>query len=159
LKRNFTRGLSIGRWIYLLFYVIICSHVCCSIQTDVAGEKAQIEKLIREYNKAFDRGDISGFSQYCSPDMEFYTLDGRALKNPDFIGFLSPMFARWTNLTTEVSKLKIEIAGTYAFAKYHTKFTFVSNNNDLEMNNLLTVIFRKYGDEWKIIHYHMSTHN
>jgi len=153
---KYTEGYIVATF-FLLHLAIICIVTGCSNQTDIASDKACIEKLICEYNKAFDRSDITGFSQYCSPDMEFYTLDGRAFKNPDFIGFLSPLFSRWTNLQTKVSNLEIEIAGRFAFAKYHTKFTFVSNNNNLEMNNLLTVIFKKYGDEWKIIHYHMST--
>lgn len=141
----------------LLVRVIFVMLAACSNQPDAASETARIEQLIREYNQAFDRGDITEFAQYCTADMEFYTLDGRALKNPEFICFLSPMFSRWSNLNTEISDLEIEVSGNFAYAKYHTKFTFMSRNNNQEMNNLLTVIFRKYGDDWKIVHYHMST--
>jgi ketosteroid isomerase-like protein len=108
--------------------------------------------------QAWNHGDLEGFMQgyWRSPDLTFYS-GGSAVSGWEET--LGRYRKRYQSAGAEMGKLefldlKIELLGTgaaFVRGRFHLKMSTGDSGG------LFTLTFRKFGDDWKIIHDHTST--
>ena len=129
----------------------------CNYQNNSPQDEKKIENLIHNYSAVFDNKNFDGFTEFCSENFKFFTLDGRIFDKNSLGNFLKRIMARWNNLKSKIYELDIQVDHRLAFARYRQKLTYVTGRKNGVMNNLITVIFIKLNSTWKMAHYHMTT--
>jgi len=117
-----------------------------------------IRAVLDRQVQAWNRGDLEGFMQgyWRSPDLTFYS-GGSAVSGWEET--LGRYRNRYQSAGAEMGKLefldlKIELLGpgaAFVRGRFHLKMSTGDSGG------LFTLTFRKFGDEWKIIHDHTST--
>ena len=143
-----TKKITIIILLVLSIQLIFCSS---------SSNTVQIQNLINNYSNVFDKKNFKAFSNFCTSDMLFYTLDGKVLDKNSMIPFLNKILGHWKNLHSERYDLDIMINSDMAWARYQLLINYSSSQKQNVMNNLITVIFNKINNKWKITHFHMST--
>ncbi len=141
-------GRRTGYWFGLaLFLLISCS---------APENRTDLGNLISNYSTAFDQKDFIKFSNYCSEDFLFFTLDGQKFDKAAMIPFLERILAHWENVRTTIEELEIQSDQELAIARYLATINFVSNDQQGKMVNRITAGFKKTNGVWKLFHFHMS---
>ncbi len=142
------------RYIFLLLSVLIFTQ--CS-KDNRSSDKRQIEQLVQKFNNAFDQKDFVVIDGMMASDAYWYTLNGRALRVAEIKPFFLPMMSRWHSLETKVKVIEIKTGEKLAVARYKSQFEFTSHAGKNKMNNLLTMVFVRQNNKWKIWQIQMST--
>lgn len=142
------------RYIFLLLSVFIFTQ--CS-QNKRSSDRQQIEQLVRKFHKAFDEKDFAVIGGMMTSDACWYTLNGRVLRVTEIKSFFLPMMSRWHSMETKVKDIEIKTDEKLAVARYKSQFGFTSHAGKNKMNNLLTMVFIRQNNKWKIWQIQMST--
>lgn len=142
------------RSIFLLLSVLVLAQ--CS-QDNRTSDKRQIEKLVIQFNKAFDQKDFAAIGGMMTSDAYWYTLNGRALRVAEIKPFFLPMMSRWHSLETKLKDVEIKTGKKLAVARYKSQFEFTSHAGRNKMKNLLTMVFVRQNKKWKLWQIQMST--
>ena len=126
-------------------------------QDNLSSENRQVEKLVQRFSKAFDQKDFATIVGMMTSDACWYTLNGRALRITEIKSFFLPMMSRWHSMETKVKDIEIKTDEKLAVARYKSQFGFTSHAGKNKMNNLLTMVFIRQNNKWKIWQIQMST--
>lgn len=132
--------------------MVILPLLTCSSKND----QIEIKQLITNYSTAFDQKDFLTFSDFCTDDFKFYTLDGQEFDKTTVIPFLDRILINWNNVHTIIDNLEIKFDKNLAVARYKTSINFQNNDQQGIMINQITAIFTKTNGVWKLFHFHMS---
>jgi ketosteroid isomerase-like protein len=66
------------------------------------------------------------------------------------------IFSRLERSTTDMNDLAINVVGDVAVATFNGHFTGQIAGNAVVLDQQCTIVFARVGDDWKIIHEHMS---
>ncbi len=142
------------KFIYCLLLILVAFFwVQCGKKT---SDVNKIEQIITNYTAAFDKKDFHKFTSFATNDFKFYTLDGHTFDKDSTISFLDNILKNWSNVQTTIKELEIECDHSLSFARYEAAFHFTAMAKSGTMSSLITVVFRKTEDTWKMIHFHMS---
>lgn len=144
------------KYIASIFFLIAVFLLNCSGGNSNFEHRA-IEKLIGEYSSVFDSKDYQKFSEYCTTDMKFFTLDGQVFDRETMVPFLGRMVTRWQQMESSLDELEIKIGGSIAWARYRQQIHYATSAGEGTMRNLITTGLIKENGRWKIGHFHMST--
>jgi beta-aspartyl-peptidase (threonine type) len=126
-----------------------------AMQADHA--KAEVEKVLRVQQEAWNRRDLEGFlaGYWNSPELTFFS---GAKQNRGWQATMDRYRATYASPGHEMGKLefsalRIEGVGDHAaFVRGAWQLT----RSDGKTHGLFTLIFRKFPDGWKIVHDHTS---
>ncbi|MGB8583690.1 MAG: AtzH-like domain-containing protein [Candidatus Sulfotelmatobacter sp.] len=126
--------------------------------SDNGGAKADVERVLRTQQAAWNRHDLEGFmaGYWNSPELTFFS---GAKENHGWQATIDRYRATYASPGHEMGKLefsslRIETLGAAA--------AFVRGSWQLTMSDgktphgLFTLVFRKFPDGWKIVHDHTS---
>jgi ketosteroid isomerase-like protein len=122
------------------------------------AEKSAVEHVLRVQQAAWNRHDLEGFmaGYWNSPELTFFAgareHDGwQAAMDRYRATYASPGHEMGT---LEFSNLRIEMLGSdAAFVRGGWQLTMPDGKTP---HGLFTLVFRKFGDGWKIVHDHTS---
>ena len=127
-------------------------------QNSADDPKAAIEGVLRTQQAAWNRHDLDAFmtGYWQSPELTFFSnakeSDGwQAAMDRYKAAYASPGHEMGT---LEFSGLRIEMLGPEA-AFVRGKFGLVMSDGKTP-HGIFTLVFRKFGDGWKIVHDHTS---
>lgn len=118
--------------------------------------KEDVEKVLKEYYKAFHEKDWDKFGRYLSDDFTYFTDNLGESDKAKFIDFLRK--DNWQGKDYNINEIKIQVSenNDMAFAVYKTSFTGSDKGREMTVNAIETTIFKKKNDQWKIVHSHTS---
>lgn len=117
---------------------------------------AEIEQVVKDFHAAFDAKDISRLSKLCSGDMQWYTLNGKAISRDLLGGFFRPMFNLWGGVTTRLQELSVVRSGPLAVARYKSELHIQVQDRESVLHSLQTTVLIKEHGEWLVWQHHMS---
>lgn len=141
----------------LILIILLFLSASCGDKKQSTPDEQLLHQLIGEYSKSFDQKDFEAFSNFCTEDMLFFTLDGQVFNQNSMVDFLTRILNHWNDMETSIQDLEINVDNNLAWARYRSSLSYTTENQSGVMRNLITVAFRKTELGWKISHYHMST--
>ncbi len=127
-------------------------------QGSPGGAKAEVEHVLRVQQEAWNRHDLDGFmaGYWNSPELTFFSgakeHDGRQAAMDRYRSVYAGPGHEMGKL--EFSGLRIEMLGAdAAFARGAWRLTMSDGKTP---HGLFTLVFRRFGDGWKIVHDHTS---
>jgi beta-aspartyl-peptidase (threonine type) len=125
---------------------------------DNGGAKAEVERVLRTQQEAWNRHDLDGFmaGYWNSPELTFFS---GAKENHGWQATIDRYRATYASPGHEMGKLefsglRIEMLGAdAAFVRGTWQLTMSDGKTP---HGLFTLIFRKFPDGWKIVHDHTS---
>jgi ketosteroid isomerase-like protein len=136
-------------WLFIIAGFCSCSHL--------ADDAARVREIITAFHSAFDQKNTAALCALSTPDMQWYTLNGKAIPCADLASFFQPLFDRWLSVRTELKEVTIEQSAEIAVARYKSRMTLTYANNETNMNNLHTMVLKRYHRTWQVWQHHMST--
>jgi beta-aspartyl-peptidase (threonine type) len=148
---------------FLFFFPVMLTVAKAQARSQVTpsgndGAKAQVERVLRMQQEAWNRHDLEGFmaSYWNSPELTFFS---GAKENQGWQATMDRYRARYASPGHEMGKLefsglRIEMLGAdSAFVRGAWHLTMSDGKTP---HGLFTLIFRKFPDGWKIVHDHTS---
>lgn len=139
------------KWLWLFAVAGFCG--CHS----TADDPARVQEIITAFHNAFDQKNTAALCGLSTPDMQWYTLNGKAILCADLASFFQPLFARWLKVHTELNEITINQADAIAVARYKSRMTLTYANNETVMSNLHTMVLKRHHRTWLVWQHHMST--
>ncbi|OQX87283.1 hypothetical protein B6D60_04205 [candidate division KSB1 bacterium 4484_87] len=144
------------RKIFIYFLIATFALLSCHTASNQAVEKKQIEKLITNYNLAFDAKRFDQFVSFCHDDFRFFTLDGQIFDKKGTASFLNRILEEWSEIQSQVQNVEIDCESHLACARYTVVYNYQMDGLPNSMTARITAIFKKAGNKWQMYHYHMS---
>ncbi len=138
--------------------LLIAACGCAFAEHSPGDEKVVIENVLREQAAAWNRGDLEGFmaGYWKSPELTFFS------GAHEFKGWQAAL-DRYKNSyqsagkemgKLEFTNLRIEMLGPEAaFVRGEFHLTMPDGKTP---HGLFTLVFRKFPEEWKIVHDHSA---
>jgi ketosteroid isomerase-like protein len=122
------------------------------------GATAEVEHILRAQQDAWNRHDLEGFmaGYWNSPELTFFSS---AQEHNGWQATIERYRAKYASPGHEMGKLefsglRIEMLGTdAAFVRGAWRLTMSDGKTP---HGLFTLVFRRFGDGWKIVHDHTS---
>jgi ketosteroid isomerase-like protein len=140
-----------SRWLWLFVLAGFCS---CN---PTADDNARVRDIVTAFHSAFDQKNVQAICALSAPDMQWYTLNGKAVPCADLAQFFQPLFDRWLNVRTELIDVTVTISGKIAVARYKSRMTLTYAKGETVIHNLHTMVVVQQQNTWKVWHHHMST--
>lgn len=155
-----------SRFIFSRFLFLFFCFFCGSLisgQTsktgsDDGGAKAAIERVLRTQQEAWNRHDLEGFmaGYWNSPELTFFS---GAQEHNGWQATIARYRATYASPGHEMGKLefsdlRIEVLG--ADAAFVRGSWLLTMSEGKTPHGLFTLVFRKFSEEWKIVHDHTS---
>lgn len=150
-------------WYFPFFLSIILLVISGSVRGQAApgnngGAKAEVEHVLRAQQEAWNRHDLEGFmaGYWNSPELTFFS---GAQEHDGWQATIERYRASYASPGHEMGKLefsglRIEMLGAdAAFVRGAWRLTMSDGKTP---HGLFTLVFRKFGEGWKIVHDHTS---
>jgi hypothetical protein len=144
-------------------YVFIIT--CCSLQVAAqeltadqsASIKAEIESLLNQEQEAFIKGECNKVVVLYATEVTFFA-NGRRAPSRDFIERFCNQIPRPFQRTGEIKDAVIVLSSTAAYAIREITFPPVNADQKEFKKEVVTKLFTKSKEGWKITHFHSSVH-
>lgn len=128
--------------------------------------RKEVSALITAYFEVGKSKDIASLSRFFAPSQYFSKFDEsppytRQDSDNAFM-YEQARFANISDYEYKVDDLRIDVIGFMAIATFYLEYRGVFVNDysfegsAVKGRSRVTMVFGKFGDEWKIVHHHVS---
>jgi ketosteroid isomerase-like protein len=128
--------------------------------------RKEVTALIGEYFEVGKSKDITNLSRFFAPRQYFSKFDESPpytrQDSEDAFIYEQARFANISDYQYKVDDLRIDVVGFMAVATFYLEFKGVFVNDysfegsTVAGKSRVTMVVGKFGDEWKIVHHHVS---
>jgi ketosteroid isomerase-like protein len=153
-----------GRFVFSCFFILVfCCGSLISGPTSTSGSnsdgaRADVERVLRTQQDAWNRHDLEGFmaGYWNSPELTFFS---GAQQREGWQATIERYRERYSSPGHEMGKLefsglRVEVLGQEAAFVRGTWLLTMSDGKT--PHGLFTLVFRKFPEGWKIVHDHTS---
>ena len=141
-----------------LLFIVVTLSIC--FQAFPKHYCIAIKSILRQYNSALEKLDITGTDAFFTDDSEFFESGGNEGSYSNYMhNHLMSELKEFKSLKHDEYELKVTLAGNYAFATetYTSNIVVLKDNTKVKRREVSTSVLKKRKGQWKIITKHNSS--
>ncbi len=122
------------------------------------ADTAQVRKVVDEIARAFERGDLASLDTLYHDSVTVFegaNVDKGWLAYRD--GHLAPELEVLVERRMQISDLRARLAGSSAWVTFSYRLAAVSDGQPVAARGVGTMVLRKLGGRWRVVHSHTSS--
>src|SRR5437773_3136085 len=141
--------------------LVVCGQPCLTAQQPgAASVRTEVQQVVRAYVDAFNKADAAALTEMYSREAGVTSVgDGQITRGWDAIRSTADSIAgaegKYKVATGSIDI--VPLGRGYSLALTSTILTVKSGDQEVQLRGAMTLVFKKIGGEWKIIHDHTST--
>src|SRR5437773_11726037 len=141
--------------------LVVCGQPCLTAQQPgAASVRTEVQQVVRAYVDAFNKADAAALTEMYSREAGVTSVgDGQITRGWDAIRSIADSIAGAEG-KYKVATGSIDVTPLgpgHALALTSTILTVKSGDQEVQLRGAMTLVYKKIGAEWKIIHDHTST--
>jgi len=135
--------------------------LCLSAISFAQGKDAdEIKMVLKQYNDAVGKLDVTGTEKLFTPDSKIYESGGSEGNYANYLEHhLTPELKEFKSFTFSDYKVEVQVDGDYAFTTEVYNYTIIVSKDGTEVKRkgVATSVLKKVKDQWMIMISHNSS--
>jgi len=135
--------------------------LCLSAISFAQGKDAdEIKMVLKQYNDAVGKLDVTGTEKLFTPDSKIYESGGSEGNYAHYLEHhLTPELKEFKSFTFSDYKVEVQVDGDYAFTTEVYNYTIIVSKDGTEVKRkgVATSVLKKVKDQWMIMISHNSS--
>lgn len=123
---------------------------------DLAAEKARVNEVLDQFFDLARKRDWDGTGKLMSEDFEVYTDGAAVFGKKDYVELMKQDDLEVKDMELKDREVQVSGDGRMAWMRYRGYFNCVTHGKPHVVETAETLVFRKEGQEWKIVQSHAS---
>ena len=146
----------------LLLVIVMILATSCKSTVNIEVEKSKIETVLDKYIFCFEQENIDIYDNILVHDEDMVNFGTSA--NERIVGWevlrAAVEVQNATLSETKITQTDVDINltddGSFAWATSLWHFNALANDQQIDVSIRCSWVLQKYGDDWKIVHFHKS---